>query len=104
MDKNNVQVNFTAINLDKNGNEVEIVGATIGNIMDPNYQKELFKALVDGHIIIHKYTKTIIKFNENGILVFYIESVNMWDKSDHGFPNPDQWMLAENYVEENKSE
>lgn len=43
VDKNNIQVNFTAINLDKNGNEVEIVGATIDNIMDPNYQKELFK-------------------------------------------------------------
>lgn len=43
VDKNNIQVNFTAVNLDKNGNEVEIVGATIDNIMDPNYQKELFK-------------------------------------------------------------
>lgn len=43
VEKHNIQVNFTAVKLNDKGEQIEIKGATIENIMDPNYQKGLFK-------------------------------------------------------------
>lgn len=41
--KSNVNVVFRPTKIDKNGNEIEITGAGIDNIMDVNYQRGLFK-------------------------------------------------------------
>lgn len=43
VDKNSIQINFTPVKVNDKGEVIEIVGATIDNIMDPNYQKGLFK-------------------------------------------------------------
>ena len=41
--KSNVNVVFRPTKIDKDGNEIEITGAGIDNIMDVNYQRALFK-------------------------------------------------------------
>lgn len=43
VNKNNINVVFRPIKIDKNGNVIEISGAGIDNIMDVNYQRNLFK-------------------------------------------------------------
>lgn len=42
-DKNNIQVIFTPVKIGANGDMIEISGGSVDNIMDPNYQRELFK-------------------------------------------------------------
>jgi DNA repair exonuclease SbcCD ATPase subunit len=45
--KNNVNVVFRPVKIDTDGNTIEITGAGIDNIMDVNYQRELFKEWLD---------------------------------------------------------
>ncbi len=47
VDKQNINVIFTPVKTNKNGDEIKIDGATIDNIMDFNYQKGLFKEWLD---------------------------------------------------------
>ena len=57
-------------------------------------KKELFEALIAGEIIVHKDSKILIKFAENGALVYYIEDIQQWDKCNPSFEYPQLWMLA----------
>lgn len=43
VDKNNIQVEYRPVRVGKNGNLIQIDGASIENIMDTAYQRELFK-------------------------------------------------------------
>ena len=43
IDKNNVQVEYRPVRVGKNGKLIQIDGASIENIMDTAYQRELFK-------------------------------------------------------------
>ena len=43
VDKNNIKVGFTPININEKGEKIYIKKATISNILDENYQQELFK-------------------------------------------------------------
>lgn len=43
VDKNNVQVEYRPVKVGKNGKLIQIDGASIENIMDTAYQRELFK-------------------------------------------------------------
>jgi hypothetical protein len=43
VDKNNIQVEYRPVKIGKNGKLIQIDGASIDNIMDTAYQRELFK-------------------------------------------------------------
>jgi hypothetical protein len=43
IDKNNIQVEYRPVRIGKNGKLIQIDGASIDNIMDTAYQRELFK-------------------------------------------------------------
>lgn len=43
IDKKNIKVGFTPININDKGEKIQIKKATISNILDDNYQQELFK-------------------------------------------------------------
>ena len=43
VDKNNIQVEYRPVKIGKNGKLIQIDGASIDNIMDSAYQRELFK-------------------------------------------------------------
>jgi hypothetical protein len=43
IDKNNIQVEYRPVRIGKNGKLIQIDGASIDNIMDTAYQRELLK-------------------------------------------------------------
>ncbi len=57
-------------------------------------KREIYKALVDGEIVMHNPTRLLFKLTDEGILVQYLDQLQMWDKVNCRFNVPEEWMLA----------